>query len=446
MFSINVQERTGYLSSGAVFRKLISTAAIWMLVIIPAFSQQLKPGTVGPENVNPVDLIDVIANMLKKKGPARSDSIIQGVKNVSLLPIIGYGPANGFVIGAAVSMTKLLGNRQNTQLSSALMSASFTTKEQILLCLRSNIYLPGNKWYIPGDVRFLFFAQPTYGLGIYDLNTTYGFNINGTNVSKSPLEQPMRYNYLRFYESAVRKISSKWFAGLGVNIDLHRNIKDESLKLDTPNRFITSNYFYSTKYGFNPAGYSTNGLSLQVIEDSRDNPINPYKGSYANVSFRVNEEIFGSSQRSTMLHCEWRNYFPLQKSKPGHVLAFWTWGEFVTSGNIPYLALPSIGWDTYGRSGRGYVQGRLRGVNMAYAETEYRLPISRNGLFGAVAFLNAVTASNPTTGQTIFDAFAPGYGIGLRINMNKKDRTNICIDYGRGKSSSGLYFNIQETF
>jgi hypothetical protein len=83
---------------------------------------------------------------------------------------------------------------------------------------------------------------------------------------------------------------------------------------------------------------------------------------------------------------------------------------------------------------------------MMYGETEFRLPISRDGLFGAVAFLNATTASNPNTNQGLFAAIAPGYGLGLRINMNKKDRTNICIDYGRGQASSGVYFNIRETF
>ena len=434
-----------HLLSGTISSKLISIA-ILLLFIIPAFSQQLPLKVVQTDKVNPVDLIDVIGNLFKKKSPARTDSVVEGVGNVSLLPFVGYGPANGLVIGGAISISKFLGNRQNTQLSSALMSVSLTTQKQVLLSMRSNIYLPGNKWYMPGDVRLWFFSQPTYGLGIADLNTPKVFGINGTNIAESRLEQPMRFNYIRFYESAVREIVPKWYAGLGINIDAHKNIQDESLKLDTPNVFVTSNYLYSSKYGFEPTHYSTNGLSLQVIEDSRDNPINAYKGWYANVSFRVNEKILGSSQNSTMLHGEWRNYIPLQKSKPGHVLAFWAWGDFVTSGNVPYLALPAIGWDTYGRSGRGYVQGRFRGVNMVYGETEYRLPLSRNGLFGAAAFLNATTASNPFTGEVIFDTLAPGYGIGLRINMNKKDRTNICIDYGIGQSSSGLYFNIQETF
>jgi hypothetical protein len=446
MFVIYGTRRMGHLSSTRLFRRLISTTALVLLLILPALSQQQTPVSIPSNTMNPVDLLDVIANMAKKKGPARSDSVVVGVKNISLLPIVGYGPANGFVLGAAVGISLLTGNRENTQLSSALMSASFTSKKQIMLCMRSNIYLPGNKWYMPGDVRFLFFAQPTYGLGIYDLNTPAGFSFNGENVSKSRFEQPMRFNYFRFYESAVRKIFGKWYAGLGINIDLHRSIEDQSLKLDTPNVAITSNYLYSKKYGFNPEQYSTNGLSFQFINDSRDNSINAYKGTYFNLRFRMNPNFLGSSQNSTMTYYELRNYIPLQKSKPGHVLALWTWGDFVTSGSVPYLALPAIGWDTYGRTGRGYVQGRLRGVNMMYGEAEYRLPISRNGLIGAVAFMNATTASNPMTNQAVLDAFAPGYGFGLRIKMNKKDRTNICVDYGIGKGSTGLYFNIQETF
>jgi hypothetical protein len=426
--------------------KFFTVIVFFLAFRLNGFSQEPPAKIVQQNTINPVDLIDVIREWLNRKGPPRSDSIVQGVSNVSLLPIIGYGPANGFVLGAAVSMSKLLGDPKTTQLSSALMSLSLTTKDQVLLCLRSSIFLPGNDWYIPGDVRLLLFTQPTYGLGIYGLNSPVTFNIGGIDVNRSVLEQPMSFDYIRVYETAVKEIVPHWYAGIGVNIDIHNKIQDESLKLDTPNPVITSNYFYSKKYQFDPTHYSTNGLSLNFIEDSRDNPINAYKGFYANLRFRVNETIFGSTQNSTMLFYDFRHYIPLNKNRPGTVLAFWTWGEFVTSGNVPYLALPAIGWDTYGRSGRGYVQGRFRGVNMVYGETEYRQPISRNGLFGAVAFLNITTASNTTTGQTLFNSLAPGYGVGLRINMNKKDRTNICIDYGRGQSSSGVYFNIQETF
>jgi outer membrane protein assembly factor BamA len=415
----------------------------------PSLKAQQPGKGLEPEHnvVNPIDLIDVLRKWRKKEGGPRSSITVPGVSNLSLLPIVGYGPANGFVIGAAVGITELLGNPETTHLSSALLSASFTTKSQILLVMRNDLYLKDNKWYIPGDIRFLFFAQPTYGLGVYGLtNSTYEFNFGGIGITKSVTEQPMRFNYVRIYESVVREIFPKWYAGLGVNFDIHFNIQDQALKLDTPDAKITSHYLYSKLYGFDTARYSTNGLSLQFFYDSRDNSVNPYKGYYANLGFRVNSTVLGGSRNSGMLHYEWRNYLTLSKIRPRNILAFWTWGDFVVGGRVPYLALPSITWDTYGRSGRGYIQGRLRGDQMIYGEGEWRFSITSNDFLGGVVFVNATTASNPITGQSVFDAVAPGYGVGLRIMMNKKDRTNICVDYGRGIGSSGIYFNIRETF
>jgi hemolysin activation/secretion protein len=111
------------------------------------------------------------------------------------------------------------------------------------------------------------------------------------------------------------------------------------------------------------------------------------------------------------------------------------------------MALPSIGWDTYNRSGRGYLQGRFRGENIVYAESEFRYRIKPNGLLGGVIFINAITADNEFIDQKLFDRFAIGYGAGLRIKMNKETRTNICVDIGLGQNnSSGIYFGIQEAF
>lgn len=433
-------------TSGLALFKLVVFLLALIVMESPAHAQDTIVQPVPQNVVNPIDLIDVIAKLLGKTGPPRSSVPVPFVQNVSLLPIVGYGPANGFVIGAAAGITELLGDPKSTQLSSALLSATITTKKQVLLCLRTDIFLKNDEWYITGDIRFLFFAQPTYGLGIYGLNSQHTFNVGGTDVGYSVLEQPMRYNYVRVYESVVKRVVPHFFVGLGVDIDWHFAINDQNLFLDTPNPQLTSHYIYSKKYGFDTAHYSANGLSAQFIFDTRDNTVNAYKGMFANVSFRANEKIFGGSQNSGMFSYDLRKYIPLQKSRPGHVLAFWSWGDFITGGNMPYLALPSITWDAYSRSGRGYIQGRFRGKDMMYGEMEYRLPITNDGFFGAVAFINATTASNPITGQPLFAAMAPGYGAGIRIKLNKKDRTNICVDYGLGQSSSGLYFNIREVF
>jgi hypothetical protein len=393
-----------------------------------------------------VDIFEVLRKWTGKPPKPNTGSPKVGVKNLSLLPIIGYTPANGFVIGAAISLTEFLGAPKTTNLSSALINVSLTTKSQVLMNLKYDLFLPNNKWYISGDNRLLFFNQNTYGLGIYGLhNQEYTFGLNGDNEERTDSAQPMKFNYVRLYETVLRKIASHWYAGLGIMIDDDFSINDESLKLDSP-AHLTSHYVYSKSYGFDTAHYSANGLSAHLMHDTRDNPIDAYSGDYINLAYRYNAVAFGSSQPSSMLYYEYRTYIGLKKSVPRDVLAFWFWGVNVVTGSMPYLELPAITWDTYNRSGRGYIQGRFRGNNMEYGETEYRFRLTKNDLFGGVVFVNVTTASNPLTGQNVFNAFAPGYGVGLRILMNKNDRTNICVDYGRGDGFSGIYFNIREAF
>ena len=78
---------------------------------------------------------------------------------------------------------------------------------------------------------------------------------------------------------------------------------------------------------------------------------------------------------------------------------------------------------------------------------EFRDTLTRNGFLGYVAFLNMTTIDSEAPGQRLFDSFAPGVGGGLRFLLNKKSRTNLCVDYGWGKDGShGLYLAIQEAF
>src|SRR6478736_5959181 len=83
------------------FNKNILLLAFLSISMFSGFSQKAPATPLNPQNVvNPVDLIGIVGKVFNKKGPARTDVLIPGVSNTSLLPIIGYGPANGFVIGA----------------------------------------------------------------------------------------------------------------------------------------------------------------------------------------------------------------------------------------------------------------------------------------------------------------------------------------------------------
>lgn len=107
--------------------------------------------------------------------------------------------------------------------------------------------------------------------------------------------------------------------------------------------------------------------------------------------------------------------------------------------------LPSTGWDDQYNSGRGYIQGRFRGKDMLYLESEYRFNLTKNGLWGGVVFGNVEHFSSDISRQ--FNQFIPGYGVGLRLKLNKHSGANLCVDYGFGKNGSqGFFVNLGEVF
>ena len=149
-----------------------------------------------------------------------------------------------------------------------------------------------------------------------------------------------------------------------------------------------------------------------------------------------------------MLNTEFRTYINVSDKRPDHLVGFWYIGQFTRKGDVPYLGLPSIAWDMYNRTGRGYIQGSIRGVNFLYGETEYRFPISRyTGILGGVVFVNATTASSDDDTRELFEYFDPAAGVGLRVMFNRKTLSNLSIDWGIGKGGEmGVYFNLNETF
>lgn len=387
------------------------------------------------------DIKDVI-NKWRHKAPAPPTG---ETGSLLLVPVIGTNPATGFMIGTAGQYAFQLPSSSYSSISANL---SFTTKKQLLIQVKNNIYMPGNRAFLSGDWRVLIFSQDTYGLSTAAPENgvvKFQYGVNGINVDDDSLVQPLRYTQLRFYQTISFSITRSFYLGFGYHFDAYYNIRD--LKLDTAKRTYTSHYIYSQYYQFNPERYTLSGLSLNVLWDTRDNLVNAYKGFYANVNFRVNPRFLGSSSSSTVLDAEWRSFHPLSGKNRRHLLAFWALGNFTAPGKVPYLALPALGYDQRGRSGRGYVQGRFRGTDMLYAESEYRFPISSCGsLFGGVLFVNVTTANDPGNSVRLLDYLQTGYGFGLRLMVDKRSRTNLQLDFGFGNRAGGVYLGASETF
>jgi len=369
------------------------------------------------------------------------------------LPAFAVTPTTGWMLGIAPGAYWMMGDKSNTSLSSALGTLIFTQKKQVLITAKANTFFKGDTWNMLTDIRYFINSQPTYGLGTGPQSAkpvgTGGVDFAGNPYQAIETSQMMEFNYLRVHNTLMKRYGdSRFFFGLGYHLDYHSKINDNLLNLDTVPQIITSHYGYSTIKGFDPTEYWLSGVSFNFLYDSRDNAVNPYSGRYAFANIRINPEFLGSTKNSSILWLEYRDYLHFSKTRPRHLIGLWTYGWFQTSGTVPYMDLPAVGWDQFGRSGRAYTQGRFRGEDLIYTELEYRVPLQRNkDTFGAVAFINGTTASNREAGISLYEYLDIGYGIGLRVMIMKKSRANLSIDYAWGNyGAQGFYFGLNEAF
>jgi hypothetical protein len=372
--------------------------------------------------------------------------------DINILPVIAANPTVGVLFGVLPGLNWNMGTEADTRNSTGLMGFYYTTNNQLFTSFRSNAFTAGDRYNLLTDIRFNLNSQPTYGLG----SNIHRGTIVGDDeeVSESPYDkissnEMMYFNNLRFYQTVQKRHKqTNFFYGIGYHLDIFWSIDDKQLDLDADPPNITHHYRYQTLKEMSTEKYTQSGLSLNATLDSRDNVVNPYVGQLAAISWRAFPEFLGSTESASQLWVEYRTYVNLVKSRPRNVLAFWTYGWFVTSGTSPYLALPAIGWDMFARSGRPFTQGRIRGEDLVYAEAEWRFPLQQEkDRWGAVLFVNTSTASSRTEDVDVFGNFVFGYGGGLRFMINEKKRVNLGLDYGFGANGAqGLFVNLNEYF
>lgn len=364
------------------------------------------------------DLIDVLEKLINKNTSPEKRAQ-SGKTNISVIPYAGYSLSTGFIadISANVGFYTAADHHQNLSVITA--DLGYDSKIQKLFRTRSEIWGTENKYKFVTDLRYEIYPTDTYGLGTLTTLST---------------DNDIAYRYERVYETVLRKITSQYYIGVGYNLDHHFDITATGNANGSVSDFV--------KYGEYPQSTSA-GLNLTFLYDSRKNQLNPLGGTYANMILRQNFTFFGSNADWQSVQFDFRKYFrPSPQSN--NVLAFWGIANF-TSGNAPYLDLPSTGSDMYNNSGRGYAIGRYRGKNELYLEAEYRFGITRNGLLGAVLFANGESFSEFPSNR--FENIAPAAGTGIRIKINKHSDSNICIDYGVGVGGShGLFVNLGEVF
>lgn len=406
---------------------------VLVLAVMAAGVGARGQGTVLQKDAVPAkDIYDVLRNLFHKhpKEVSGERPVVPMKLMLNWTPFISGNSSNGFGLGAAGNAAFYAGDPETTKISAAVPSFSLTTKGKIFLYLQGSYYSKDNEWHVDADNRLNLTSETTYGLGTS--------TVPGTGVNT-------RYDHFRIYDTAYRQMFPGLYLGAGFLFNARTGIKPvtagDPAWPESP--FVT----YSEQNGFKLTSQNSAGFSVNGLYDTRDNFITPSRGFYANGNYRFFFKGFlGGASAWQEFVGDLRTYTRLGGSDR-HILAFWLYGDFVTRGTAPYFDLPATSMDTYGHTGRGYLIGRFRGEEMAYGEIEYRWTITRNGLFGMVAFLNTETLSNKQTGERLFNSFATGHGLGLRLRFDKKSKTNLTADFGWGKDGSfGFYLGVQEAY
>jgi outer membrane protein assembly factor BamA len=426
---------TRYRRQPFVTSAVVGAAMTGAIVSCPVAISAQTPPAPAEAQLTPTETVDVmdLIRMVRHKEQTAEEKAAAGVPTGTMRaisPVIGYKPSSGTQIGVAGNVAYFRGDPETTHISSTVASVTFSAKKQTSISGRSAIFGRDDRWAFDGDNRAQWTSQDTFGLGTA---TTPDDVVN------------MKFNFFRFYDAANVRVHENVFAGVGLYYSTHTSIQPgngaEEVWNESP--YVT----YSDVNGFSLSEQTSAGVGLNARVDTRDSAINPARGWLASVSYRPFFKGFlGGDSAWQEVYLEARTYKALDGSGR-HKLAFWLWGDLVVSGVAPYMDLPATGMDKYGRSARGYAEGRFRGERLLYGEIEYRGTLMKNGLLGMVAFLNTTTLTNLQEDEHLFDSFATGAGAGLRLLLNKRSKTNLCFDVGVGKQGShGVYLGIQEAF
>lgn len=405
--------------------KFCSSLAALFLLCNNSYGQTDSLVTSARDSVHGIkqrDIRDAVHRLFKPNIPLNDNSVeIRDTrKHFSFVPALGYTLQTGFAGIASVNMAYYNDLEKSAKQSSVTTNVTYSQYHQVIIPFLADIWTKKNRYNFITDIRYISYPSDIYGLGgRTDPNEGVTINFSG----------------LKIHQTVMRALSDNIYVGIGYYIDKFWNIKTLDIVSGNVNHLISKEL--GTKE-------TASGPAFRFLYDTRLNQLNPQQGIYYSISYRTNMKSLGSDSSSQSLQIDARTYFHFPENSK-NVLALWTFDWLTAKGTPPYLILPSTGWDDNYNTGRGYIQGRFRGRKMLYFESEYRFGITKNGLLGGVAFVNLENFSSDLS--TAYSKIFPGYGVGLRIKLNKYSGANLCVDYGFGQNGShGFFVNLGEVF
>ncbi len=336
-----------------------------------------------------------------------------------ITPVLGpgYTPELGFSI-AGGALFSFLTDKEDRKLqrSSVPVTVGFSSSGAFFVSSKMTTYWKEDKLRINADIWFKDMPDNYFGIGYED----------GRYEPKSDTTTAYDRLWFQVNPQVFWQFKPGFFYGGALDLNYTHGSAASAGVWEDPN------YQMYNDRPFNA------GLGVHAMIDTRDVPVNAWKGWYLLAQAMIYGHYLGGENNYQVFNVDARHY--IQVFKPGQTLALQIRGRFATD-QVPYGEMSQLGtpFDL-----RGYLWGQYRDKSMLFGIAEYRHSFyksdgsrSRHGLVGWVGGGSIA----PDMG---FDHWLPNGGIGYRLEV--QPRMAVRLDFGIGKESKGFYFNFNEAF
>lgn len=387
---IYYKKRVKFLTAkGGAMRKIALPVFVWIFFIL-MFTVQLSG--------------EIEKKQKKEKKDKRTSAVV--------LPIAFYQPETKWGGGVGGLITyRPQNSSEETRPSSLYFQAYYTQKKQYGIELKPELYLKKENYFVKLYFKTSKFPSKYWGIG---------------NQTPNEAEEDYTPRMFNFDLSIQRRILHKERFYVGAQ---YKYENYEVIKYD-PDGELSKGLVTGSEGG------KLSSLGFILNWDKRDKIFFPHKGNYFQMTMDFYSPTLGSDFKFTSLKFDLRKYFPVTES---HVFAAQAIIQSV-SGSPPFRHMSEIGGEMVMR---GYYSGRYRDMSMMVIQTELRLKVWKR--IGMVVFAGAADLGE-SLGKLSLNSVKYSVGFGLRFLVVPKEGTNIRIDQGWGKGTSGFYIMADEAF
>jgi len=333
-------------------------------------------------------------------------------KKIQLLgvPLVFYTPETdfGFGLGAQIFLLNQT-NIYNSRLSNIFISGIYTTKNQLMLEARPQLYFNAGNLFLDGYLKYRVFPNSFWGIG---------------NFSPDDALEEYNMKTYKIVAALLKRLPPTLNFGIEYNYENHTMLEVAEGGLLAAGDIAGSE------------GAIVSGLSIVFNLDTRDNVNSTVKGALIQMKSGFSSRVFGATYSFNKYTLDLRKYF---KHLANNTIALQFYGES-TYGTVPFQ---SMAWLGGGEKMRGYFNGRYMDKSMYVLQGEYRARFHPRwtaagfGAIGEVADFPLSFFENPKI----------SFGGGIRFKILKNNPTVIRLDIGFDKNGkSGMYFGVNEAF